>query len=217
MITDRDAPRNRIVALHAISGTTRELVAERGDQLESATVAGGRLLVQWLQDAAGRLSVHNLDGTELAAVTLPGLVSITGMEARPTEPIAHLAWTAFHEPPAVLLYDTSSGELTTAFRAELSSDLVTEQRWVTSTDGTRLPMFLVHRPDVTRKTNRTRPGCTATAVSGSRSPPTSSRRDSPSPAPAGSLPSPACAAAVNTARRGTTPAGSPTSRTSLRT
>jgi prolyl oligopeptidase len=152
MITDRDAPRNRIVALHAISGTTRELVAERGDQLESATVAGGRLLVQWLQDAAGRLSVHNLDGTELAAVTLPGLGSITGMEARPTEPIAHLAWTSFHEPPAVLLYDTSSGELTTAFRAELSSDLVTEQRWVTSTDGTRLPMFLVHRPDVTRKT-----------------------------------------------------------------
>ncbi|HZC69889.1 MAG TPA: prolyl oligopeptidase family serine peptidase [Jatrophihabitans sp.] len=150
MITDRNAPQNRIVALHAINGTVRELIAERGEQLESATVAGGRLLVQWLQDAASRLTVHDLDGTELGALTLPGLGSITAMEARPTAPIAHLAWTSFHEPAAVLRYDARSGELTNAFRAELSSDLVTEQVWVTSIDGTRLPMFLIHRPDVTR-------------------------------------------------------------------
>lgn len=152
MITDGDAPRNRIVALHAINGTVRELIAERSDQLESATVTDGRLLVQWLQDAASRLTVHDLDGTELAAVTLPGLGSITAMEARPTEPVAHIAWTSFHEPPSVLRYDAGSGELTTVFRAELASDLVTEQVWVTSGDGTRLPVFLIHRPDVTRAT-----------------------------------------------------------------
>jgi prolyl oligopeptidase len=148
MLTDRDAPRNRIVALHAVDGSVREIVPEGEDQLESATVTDARILVHWLHDAASRLTVHTLDGTEIGPIALPGLGSVTEMESRPTEPIAHLAWTSFDQPPSVLHYDVDSGELTTAFRPELHSELVTDQEWVTSADGTRLPVFLVHRADV---------------------------------------------------------------------
>jgi prolyl oligopeptidase len=151
MITDRDAPRNRIVALHALDGTIRELVAQRDDQLESATVARGQILVQWLHDAASRLTVHDLDGTETGVIALPGLGTVTEIEARPEEPVAHLAWTSFDQPPSVLQYNAASGELTTVFRPELDSELVTDQVWVTSKDGTKLPTFLVHRSDVTRE------------------------------------------------------------------
>jgi prolyl oligopeptidase len=150
MITDRDAPRNRIVALDAIDGTVRELVAQRDDQLESATVAGGKLLVQWLHDAASRLTVHELDGTETGTITLPGLGTITDMEARQAEPIMHFAWTSFDQPPSVLRYDADRGESASVFCPELDSELVTDQVWVTSADGTRVPVFLVHRPDVSR-------------------------------------------------------------------
>jgi prolyl oligopeptidase len=151
MITDRDAPRNRIVALHPTDGTVRELVAQREDQLESATISNGRILVQWLHDAASRLTVHNLDGTEVGTVELPGLGTVSEIAARPAEAIAHLAWTSFDQPPSVLQYTAENAELTTVFRPELDGELVTDQVWVTSADGTKLPMFLVRRADVTRE------------------------------------------------------------------
>ncbi|HEY2272618.1 MAG TPA: prolyl oligopeptidase family serine peptidase [Jatrophihabitantaceae bacterium] len=148
MITDLDAPRCRVVALSATDGSVRELVAEAADRLESGAVAGGRLLLHWLRDAAARLSVHDLDGAPLHDVDLPSLGSIEGIEARESEPLAHLAWSTFTDPDSVLAYDVETGELSVAFDTDLSSDLVTEQIWVTSADGTRLPVFLVHRPDV---------------------------------------------------------------------
>lgn len=155
MRTDLDAPLSRIVALHAIDGSVRELVAERADQLENAVVAGGRLVVQWLRDAVTVLTVHELDGTEIGTVGLPGVGTVTELEARASDPLVHLAWTSFVAPSAVLAYDVGADILTTAFDTLLPSDLVTEQVFVTSADGTRVPLFLVHRPDVTAGTGPT--------------------------------------------------------------
>ena len=149
MITDRGAPLGRIVALHAVTGAMREVVGEGTDRLENAVLAGGRLVVQWLHDAATRLSVHDLDGAHLTDVGLPGLGSVTAMEAREDDPLVHLAWTSFVAPGSVLAYDAAADRLTTAFETPLESDLVTEQIEVTSADGTIVPVFLVHRRDVT--------------------------------------------------------------------
>ena len=148
MITDLDAPRCRVVALSPTDGSLRELVAERDDRLEFGVAVGGKLLLHWLHDAVARLTVHALDGTQEREVELPSLGSIEWIEARESEPLAHLAWSTFTEPDGVLSLDVASGELSVAFATEIESDLVTEQIWVTSADGTRLPVFLVHRPDV---------------------------------------------------------------------
>ena len=149
MLTDLHAPKSRLVALHTGDGSVRELVAESDDQLEAARLAAGRLVVQWLHDAATRLTVHDLDGAELATVTLPGLGSVTELESRADDSLVHLAWSRFTAPASVLAYDVATGELTTAFETPLETDLVTEQVFVTSADGARVPLFLIHRPSVT--------------------------------------------------------------------
>ena len=83
MLTDLDAPLSRVVAVTA-DGSVRELVAEGDDQLEAARLADGRLVVQWLHDAAARLTVHDLDGTLVATPDLPGLGSIVELRPTPT-------------------------------------------------------------------------------------------------------------------------------------
>lgn len=148
MVTDRNAPRGRVVALSTVDGSIRELVAEHDDSLEFGAAAGGQLLLHWLHDASSRLTVHDLAGTQLHEVELPSLGTITGIEARHTESLAHLGWSTFTDPAGVLGYDVGSGRLSTAFVAPVESDVVTEQLWVTSADGTRLPVFVLHRPDV---------------------------------------------------------------------
>jgi prolyl oligopeptidase len=150
MLTDRDAPLGRIVALDAESGAVTELVAERSDTLEDGTVAGGRLVLSWLRDASSRLTLHRLDGAEMCEVTLPGLGSVVGLEAREDESLLHVGFTSFGRPPGVLAVDVESGEVSTAFSpaGEPTADLVVEQVRVTSKDGTEIPVFLLHRPDV---------------------------------------------------------------------
>ena len=148
MITDRDAARGRVVAVSTVDGSVRELVPERADSLESGTAAGDRLLLHWLRDASSRLTVHAFDGTQLGEVTLPALGSITEFEARQGDPLAHFGWTTFTEPEGVLAYDAAADTLSVAQSTPLDSDVVTEQVWVTGRDGTRVPVFLVHRPDV---------------------------------------------------------------------
>jgi prolyl oligopeptidase len=149
MLTDLDAPRNRLVALDTGRGTVRELIAERDDRLEAAVLAGGRVVASWLHDAASQVTVHDLDGTQSAEVPLAGLGSVLEMSARAGEPLVHLAWSSFTEPTAVLSYDVAAARLDTAFATPLGSRLVTEQIRVTSADGTTVPVFLIHRADVT--------------------------------------------------------------------
>lgn len=148
MLTDLDGPLSRVVAV-GTDGTVRELVAEGADQLEAARLIGGHLVVQWLHDATARLTVHDLTGRQVATPVLPGLGSITELEANAADTVLHLAWTTFTAPPAVLAYRVDTDELTTVFETPLDTDLVTEQVFATSKDGTRVPLFLVHRPDVT--------------------------------------------------------------------
>ncbi|MGI8879980.1 MAG: prolyl oligopeptidase family serine peptidase [Jatrophihabitans sp.] len=154
MTTDRDAPLSRVVTLDALTGEVGELVGERADALEGGVVAGGRLALHWLHDATSLLTVHELSGTQVGEVALPELGSVTALSARADEPLLHIAFTSFTTPSTVLGYDMSSAELATAFTPSGAPDsaVVTEQIWVTSKDGTRVPVFLLHRPDVTPAT-----------------------------------------------------------------
>jgi prolyl oligopeptidase len=144
MITDLDAPRQRIVALDPDTGSVRSVLEEGPDQLTSALVAGGRLVVCRLHNAASLVTVHDLDGTELEALALPGLGTVTALEGRPDEQLVHLGWSTFVAPPAVLAW--SGGDAEVVFAVPLECDLVTEQLWVDSTDSARIPVFLTHRP-----------------------------------------------------------------------
>ena len=127
----------------------RELVAEGDDQLEAARLVGGRLVVQWLHDAAARLTVHDLDGTLVATPNLPGLGQHRRTRGQPRRHDRASRLDDVHRAAVGARYRVDTGELSTVFETPLDTDLVTEQVFVTSKDGTRVPLFLVHRPDVT--------------------------------------------------------------------
>ena len=67
-------------------------------------------------------------------------------------PLVHLDFTAYNTAGQVLAHDLTTGRTETVFAAmpaEPGPELVTDQIWITSADGTRLPAFVVHRADVT--------------------------------------------------------------------
>ena len=152
-VTNMDAPRERIVRMDVSteSRAITEIVAEDEATLENASIVGERLIANYLVDARNEARVFDLDGNRVATVDLPGIGSTGGFDGEPGDPETFFFFESFATPAAVYRYDSASGEVT-PFAVPVvrfdPDDYAVSQRFYTSRDGTRIPMFLVHRADL---------------------------------------------------------------------
>jgi len=154
LCTDADAERHRVVAVDLndpARSRWREVVPETSDTLLEAHLFGQRLVAHYLHDAHSRLAVLELDGTPVRDVELPGIATVTELSGRHDRDIVHFALTSFSDSGSLWRHDLTSGETVCISEpaARIDADaIVTEQVFVSSADGTRVPVFLVHRRDV---------------------------------------------------------------------
>ncbi|HEX4727524.1 MAG TPA: prolyl oligopeptidase family serine peptidase [Jatrophihabitans sp.] len=149
--TDLAAERCRLVLVDRMTGELSTLVAEREALLQLADTACGRLIISWLVDARSQVTLHDEDGQQIGTIELPGLGTVNSLSASDNG-LVHLGFTAYNTAGQVLAHDLTTGRTETVFAAtpaEPGPQLVTDQIWITSADGTRLPAFVVHRADVT--------------------------------------------------------------------
>jgi prolyl oligopeptidase len=154
--TTLDAPRSRVVAIHADRpgrSRWREVIPEAPEPLEAASLVGGRLVARYLEDASSRVRLFELDGTPAGEVALPGIGTASGFRGKAGDPETFFAFTSFTAPTCLYAHDVVSGRARLVQRPELDVDesrYATRQVFVTSRDGTRVPMFVVHRGDLPR-------------------------------------------------------------------
>jgi prolyl oligopeptidase len=152
--TTLDAPKGRLVVADANApgpeGWT-DLVAERDDVLDGWAFTDTALFVGWQRDVASAITIHDRGtGREVGELGLPGL-GTAGMVSRPggTGDDLWISYTDNLTPPQVLHHRPSSGATTVWADAPgappPSSGLEVVREMVTSTDGTRIPLF-VARP-----------------------------------------------------------------------
>jgi prolyl oligopeptidase len=152
LLTDLDAPLGRVIAVDVDDpGQIDEIVPEADEALEQAHVVGDRLALAYLHHAHARLAIHDLDGTHAADVALPGIGSIVEMAGRRIDDELYLRFTTFVSPPTVLAVRMAGGTVREVQRPDWPwnpDDYVSEQVFVTSADGTQVPLFLTRRRDV---------------------------------------------------------------------
>jgi prolyl oligopeptidase len=152
--TNKGAPRMKVVAMDvaAANPTPTDVVAEDQATLNGAGIVGGQLLLGYLVDAKDELRRYSLDGKPLGKVALPGIGSVAGFTGDPDKPEAFYAYTSFNAPTTVYRYDMKTGQATAWATPKVAFDPTqysVDQRFFTSKDGTRVPMFIVKRKDVT--------------------------------------------------------------------
>ena len=215
--TDDGAPNGRIIAVDpARPGREhwQTVVAERADEpLRGASLAGGRLFVLTLKDVTSRAYVHMPDGRLEREIALPGLGTASGFGGRGDDTGIFYTYTSFDTPPIIFRYDVASGQSSVfrrsrGFRASTPADYVTRQVFFTSRDGTRVPMFLVHRKGLAAR--RPEPDAAVRLRRLQRQPAAGLQRAAAGAAGAGRRATrwPTCAAAPSTAAPGTRPAPS---------
>jgi len=153
LLTDKDAPFGRVVAVDLDGpAALREVILEEDEAIEQVRVVGNRFAVAYLHHAHSRLALFELDGRHLADIELPGIGSIVEMAGRRDDEELFLEFTTFVSPPVVLAVRMSDGTVRAVGKPHLAWDpgaYVTEQVFVPSGDGTRVPLFLTRRRDVT--------------------------------------------------------------------
>jgi prolyl oligopeptidase len=156
--TDEKAPRGRVVAVDvARGGSPVEVLGEGNDKLETAAIVNRTLVVHRLRDATSRLLLHDLDGRFLREIPLPGLGTVAGITGEPDDTEAFIGLTTFTEPATPYRWDFAA-ETLAPFEAGPSrpdaSASDARQVFFASKDGTRIPMFLVHRKDLVKDGRR---------------------------------------------------------------
>jgi len=150
--TNANAPNWKIMRFdpHASGAAKwRDVVPEKPEAIETASTAGGRLFVTYLKDVTTRAYAHALDGTIENQVELPGVGIASGLGGNHDDAFIFYTFTSFTSPSAIYRYDIATRK-STLFRAPdipdfKAADYDTQQVFFTSKDGTRVPMFIVHR------------------------------------------------------------------------
>jgi len=151
IVTDDQAPRRRVVALDLRTpdrAHMRTVVPESKYAIESSLMAGGRIVLQYLEDVKSIVRVFAPDGLPLGAIPLPGVGTVSGMSGRNDSDRMYYAFTTPLLPSTVYSYDVATRESHVLEPTKLTFDpatFETREAFATSKDGTRIPLFITMR------------------------------------------------------------------------
>jgi len=152
--TNHGAPRGRVVLIdpdHPSESDWREIIPQSPEVLSYASAAGGKLFANYMKDATTRIRVHSLQGKVENEVELPGLGTASGFGGWRDDTSVFYSFSSYNYPPTIFQYDVKSQKSKLFRKAELPFDPThyqVNQIFCTSADGTRVPMFVVHRKDL---------------------------------------------------------------------
>ena len=151
--TDKNAPLKRVASLDVgrPGAVATTVVPEAKEALADASLIGGKLITNYLVDAKSEARVYGLDGRQLSTIALPGLGTVSGFFGKDSDPETFFAFTSFNRPTTIYRYDASSGHADKWAAPKLTFDpesISVEQRFYTSKDGTRVPMFVVRKKGI---------------------------------------------------------------------
>ena len=150
IFTNYNAPKGRICKVSTKAPQMAnwiDVIPESENVISGISLAKGKMIVTYDKDAANHAYVYTMDGQQLHEIALPTYGSV-GFSSEYKEPEVFYAFTSFVFPTTIYQYNIDDNT-STVFRKPAidfkSDDYVTEQVFVTSKDGTKVPMFLTYK------------------------------------------------------------------------
>ncbi|MBB3860751.1 prolyl oligopeptidase [Novosphingobium hassiacum] len=154
-VTSKDAARKQVMRVDLSGAEPKFTVVVPQDDavLDGAKIVGDRLVPTYLRDVKAELRLATLEGKALGPMALPGIGSVSGVIGEPGEPVGHYAFSGFTQPATIYSFDAgnpASGKVWEAPKLTFDpARFETRQVFYPSEDGTKIPMFLVRRKDLT--------------------------------------------------------------------
>ena len=151
VMTDFKAPNFRLICIDPLKPQPENwqtVIPEARDKLDDVVSVGGKLIASYLKDANSMLAVHDMAGKKLYDIGLPGIGTVSGISAKKENEEMFYTFSSFTSPPAIFRYLVKENRSEMFRRADVKFDpetFVTSQVFYESKDGTKVPMFIVHK------------------------------------------------------------------------
>ncbi len=164
--TNEDAPRYRVLTAYAGDydrAHWEQLIPQSDAVLQGADVFGGKVFAQYEQNANSQLKIFDLFGEKVADLPLPSIGTVFGTGGKWNHDEVFYGFQSFTTPPSI--YRVDLAPLTTEIDGKVNASAFKKpalwtsvsapsidpsaydvsQEWFKSKDGTRVPMFIVHK------------------------------------------------------------------------
>jgi prolyl oligopeptidase len=150
--TNRSAPNWRVVLIDPKRPAEAEwttVLPERSEPIDSVRTAGGKLFATYLKDVATKAYVYSLEGKLENEIALPGPGDASGFGGQRSDTFVFYGFNSLSVPPTIYKYDIATRRSSVFREAKVpgytGTAFETRQVFYPGKDGTRIPMFLVHR------------------------------------------------------------------------
>ncbi len=151
LLTNHEAPRYRVVEADPANpdpARWKDVIPQQPGVIQSMELIGGRIVLTILENVCSRIVIHDSDGRKEHEVELPGPGAAGGVNGNHDGNEFFFAFESFAHPPTTYRCDVKTGRIRQVDRSPVEIDPAryeARQLWYTSKDGTRVPMFVVHR------------------------------------------------------------------------
>lgn len=149
-VTNKAAPKLKVVSvdLGVKQPVFSDVIPERTETLTRAQIVGERLILSYIKDAASMALMTDLAGRPVQQIALNAIGTASGFSGKPGDSETFYGFSSFNQPGAVYRFDSKTGKSSPFALPKLSfdpADFVVDQVFYPSKDGTKIPMFIVHK------------------------------------------------------------------------
>jgi len=154
LMTNDDAPMKKLMKVDISKPEKKDwtvVIPEKEMVLEGVYFIGGRLIAKYTEDAYSKAYTFDVDGKQLGEVSFPGIGSVGGFSGEKNRNTAFFAFTSFTYPTTIFEYDVAANASKIFRKPEVDFNgqaFETSQVFFESKDGTKVPMFIVHKKGI---------------------------------------------------------------------
>jgi len=153
--TNFEAPNYKVVAVdpsNPLQENWTDFLPETDDVLESISFGKEKIIVEYMHDVKSVLKIYDFEANFIADVELPGIGNVTSVSANKDDDFFLYKFSSFTTPGKInkYFYDDNSTEVyySTKFDGIDLNEFIVEQVFYKSKDGTKIPMFLIHKKGI---------------------------------------------------------------------
>ncbi|HEY7089450.1 MAG TPA: prolyl oligopeptidase family serine peptidase [Tepidisphaeraceae bacterium] len=154
VLTTDGAPRSRLIAIDLRSPQRenwKELIPQSEDSISAIRLIGEKLVVTYMHDAHEVLKIFDKNGKFQREVKLPTIGTVGQLGGQRKSASFFYSFTSFSYPTTIYEYDLASDKSTVVYAPKVKfdpADYETTQRFATSKDGTKIPVFITYKKGV---------------------------------------------------------------------
>ncbi len=152
--TNDGAPKNQLFMVDTKKPEKENwkvLIPEKEEVLDGVRLIGDMIMAEYMKDAHSVAQLYTIKGEYAKDIELPTLGTLAGFSSEKGDNIAFYGFTSFTFPTVIYKFDLKTNASTIYRDAEIdfnADDFETKQVFYNSKDGTKIPLFIVHKKGI---------------------------------------------------------------------